>query len=611
MVEKKREMKTEQSNNIHNKSNNPFFYGYADDSSRVHKQHKKNLDLKNGARDNIGYRDRRVSTRKPPARHVSSQEIALRRRAVCSLFGPCLAVIVLLVVLQTASFIFLHYQMDVAEKRCYTQQEKLHLQLAKLMEEFRGLKTETAFLKSIQGVRLLHHQQKLNVDDDDEEYDQNMSASGHGQDEEEHFRNPMDIIDIGNNLKAKINAVDDVHKKSSKHDILIKNVSEESLTDVISGDGGQWNDNEDLDPYQYHFKFKDTHFILDKLIVEDSVIKHNLLGNDLKKHSKDDPRLNEVLLSNEGQGISHHDKKLSKKTLHHIRKRARRSLLASQGYRSRSVRDHRLQSDSRYFTPSSDQYYGFDGSKNWNNGVYANEGYVQERNNRPGRKVRRDHDIPVGRHYTTQIQREFNSNDQRRNYNSIGNNEYNAAAVEYHQPVIRGHSLGVGTKYDGNAGMPQLRNFNAVRNLNSGSHNVYTTYPASYVSPQQPKYDSHRFGDQVLQQQGSVGLTSPLHRDPPKGIDTVSQQSRSDQSTLEEAADEGLVKLEDESGDGADDAEKSWLQLTSYAKIPVSTQSHTLRYQKVRNVIRLDTSKYATSYAKIPVSKQSHMIRYQ
>ena len=86
--------------------------------------------------DSVNYKKKRHSK----VAHKSEDfQSAIRRRAFFGLFGPCAAVIALLVVLQTASFIFLHQQLDQTREKLYLDQDCLHRQMSKLMEEFRKL----------------------------------------------------------------------------------------------------------------------------------------------------------------------------------------------------------------------------------------------------------------------------------------------------------------------------------------------------------------------------------------------------------------------------------------------------------------------------------------
>ncbi|KAF2364242.1 Collagen triple helix repeat [Trinorchestia longiramus] len=117
---------------------------------------------------------RRIS--RSPGRPIQSHESSF-----CCLFGPYVAVLILVMLVQAASFLFLHHQVDVMRHNYYQQYKVIHQHMASLMSEFRNLKTDIEYSKSIENLSNLYNRNKQDVITDDEEYDPQFS--GHSNDD--------------------------------------------------------------------------------------------------------------------------------------------------------------------------------------------------------------------------------------------------------------------------------------------------------------------------------------------------------------------------------------------------------------------------------------------
>lgn len=527
-----------------NKQNSSIFYGYSDDSPVVLKANKKLDETKNnGCSDSS--RDKRQTKSNSSTRTVSSQQITLHRRAWCDLFGPYFVLMVILVLLQVTSFIFLHYQLEKAERQCYTQQDKIQKQFAKLMVEFRVLKTDTAFLQSIQGVQLLHKNPKLDIISDDEEYDSS------GLQPELSLMDTVEKYNTNGRIfhhPAKHNT-----KQNTRHNTYIPLTEMATFNEELeaplfeySGDGGQWSDNEQFDSTDDNFQFKRNNLLLPKAILSDNSIKHNYLEIEEVLHSKDNPSLNEVFSSDDLQPKTYNTFKSSSKKQHYIKKRFRRSP-AHQDYRRRSMRDHRVSSNGRHYTPVT-RRHSFDESNHWSSRGVNGRSYRRANIGRTGRGIGREYDASVNYQYGTPLNINYNQLSSRRDFSKVVREEYNAPKIEQ------------SSKRNGNYNLNDI-NVGGVRVQNTG--NVRIPEPVEHGISNQNRESSKQTD------MNSVRIQIQ-HNQANHGIDALSQKGPRDEKYKDDNTLEDQVQVDEESADSDAEAEKSWLQLTSYAKIPVS-----------------------------------------
>uniref|UniRef100_A0A6A7FZ98 Colmedin n=1 Tax=Hirondellea gigas TaxID=1518452 RepID=A0A6A7FZ98_9CRUS len=541
------------------------------------------------------------------------QMVSAQRRALCGMFAPCLAFLALLVLLQAAAFMFLHHQLNQTEKQYYNQLEVLHHHFSKMMEEFRKLKTESAYLKSLDEMRIMYQGHSIHgvTNDDVDDYN------------DEFYSGDSDYtININNKFSEdetiKLQPLPDRYYKAwDKY--YPKDNEQQTSTDEFSGDGGQWSDNEDFESKTHNFIRK-----TDKIYLK-SKLKSNIFSsaslpmsiNDVKRNATEDRSVNEVFLTTNSLTDDPPNDEISKPH-HHISARYRRSL-SRRSYRDPILRDQRDDYASRFRIPSNN-YYGYEGAAYWPNRDYGRNSYSQGVG-RSGRGVSREYETGTnGRHYLTAAGAEYNYQPARE-YNAPLSNTYNPTPVrEYHAATGRDYSRVAATNYNAAAGQDYTsslgRDFSNTRSVVKGynvgaARNSYNSIQGrihnhrrqdlsnvNINSPVNPILNRNL--DTVLRS-GAVEQDGPLraaasgsHRNsllrvPPiaspilkenkspslnvaQGV-SVGSSSSGDDFTLkaqndQETRDENVRRDVEATNDNDIETDKSWLQLTSYAKIP-------------------------------------------
>ncbi|XP_047741615.1 uncharacterized protein LOC108681963 [Hyalella azteca] len=91
--------------------------------------------------------------------------------------GPYIIAFVVICVAQAASIFYLHHQLNIMRRNHFEEHSSVHQQLARLMTELRRIKTDEAYVNSLKKLDSFYQKQEnLDIITDDEEYDAHSSG---------------------------------------------------------------------------------------------------------------------------------------------------------------------------------------------------------------------------------------------------------------------------------------------------------------------------------------------------------------------------------------------------------------------------------------------------
>ena len=496
---------------------------------------------------------------------------SVRRRTFFTLFGPCAAVIALLVVLQAAAFIFLHHQLDRESEKFFYEQESLHRQMIKLLEEFRKLKIEAAYAKSIREFSLLHTNPPFENGPTDDE-DMGSGVGGVAVSNERY---------IPKNLRWNFDDNQDIYHHVDGvpgHDVEWFE---------LSGDGGQWNDIEDSGINNLNdLREKEFYEMIEKERMKEEMKSKKSKSMPPKKFSK---RKNEVISLANAEKVE--VSKISSKKLNN-QNRSKRSTYGV-NYRNRYNMHQRYFPPSRLANNRLNRYYDY------SRPTLQTANQLNQNNERrsSGRTSR-----GVSREYESILEKGFSHTSSNPNLysgrNQVSNRQYLTGAANHYTQTAGDYR--------------NYRQDQTDRRIYSGYDYARPDLTSSriYDSSSRSPYSSSATGSQIensntrgYQQSFASTYNSGTYSAPRRIYDTTSTSTTekiitstsapgssefvNDEEVILEDGLEGNKTLTDEQ-----EAEKSWLQLTSYAKIPVSKIYGKFSYN-VRNIV----------YIGIPIAK--------